>query len=145
MTIDLLNTEAFGNMAFEQLHKTYVTLREQRSKALDKLRSEAIDKVSAELMKENHWWQVRTHEGVFLGFGYGDAETVANHFVCKDYKDYYDMMYVKLIEKGQVPKQFCTEKKYKVGLKMEYDWKLEAFINLDKQLQNKGLTLPEIK
>ena len=89
MTIDLLNTEAFGNMACEQLHKTYVTLREQRSKALDKLRHEAIDKVSAELMKENHWWQVRTHEGVFLGFGYGNAETVANQFVPpSDYADF---------------------------------------------------------
>jgi hypothetical protein len=50
-----------------------------------------------------------------------------------------------LIENGTVPKQFYTEKKYKVALQMEYDWNLQAFKNLEEELNNKGLILPEIK
>ena len=145
MQINLLNTEAFGNMAFEQLHETYVTLREERKKTLKELRNQALNQVKAELLKENHWWQVRNFEGRLLGYGYGDAEAVANQFVCRDYKDCYDQMYVKLIENGTVPKQFCTEKKYKVALHMEYDHNLQAFKNLEEELENKGLKLPEIK
>ena len=145
MKIDLLNTEAFGNIAFEQLHKTYVTLREERRETLVKLQKQAINQVKAELMKENHWWQVRNFEGTVLGYGYGDAEAVANQFVGRDYKDGYDELCVKLIENGVVPRQIYTEKKYKVVVQMEYDWNLQAFKNLEKQFQDKGLTLPAIR
>ncbi len=74
MKIDLLNTEAFSNMAFEQMHNTYMLMREERRKTLEKVRSEAITQLKNKLMEEIHWWQVCDFEGNTVGYGYGTAK-----------------------------------------------------------------------
>jgi len=145
MKIDLLNTEVFTNAAFDQIHNTYVNLREERKKTLEKVRNQAVEEVKKELLKKVCWWQICDFDGQLLGYGYGDAEAVANQFVGRDYKDGYDTLWVKQIENGKRPKNTCTEKLFKVDLKLGYDYNNPAFKNLEEELKNKGLVLPEIR
>lgn len=146
MTIDLLNTEAFSNMAFDQMHNTYMLMREERRKTLEKVRSEAIEQVKNKLMEELHWWEVCDFDGTFIGYGYGTAKGVCNLFVNHDYKDCYDGLWVKMI-KGKKPLQIepATECKYKIVAKMGYDWNMQEFKDLEEELKRKGLILPEVR
>ena len=50
MKIDLLNTEAFSNLTFDQMHNTYVLMREERRKTLEKLRTQAIEEIKNKLL-----------------------------------------------------------------------------------------------
>jgi hypothetical protein len=147
MKIDLLNTEAFSNLAFDQMHNTYVLMREERKKTLDKLRTQAIEQIKNKLMEEIHWWQVCDLDGTVIGYGYGTAKGVCNLFACRDYKDCYDEFWVKLLPvRTKMEKQFAaTECKYKVVAKMGYDWSLPELQELEEELKRKGLILPEIK
>lgn len=147
MKIDLLNTEAFSNMAFEQMHNTYMLMREERKKTLEKVRNEAITQLQNKLMEEIHWWQVRDFEGTTIGYGYGTAKGVCNLFAHRDYKDCYDMFWVNRLPKNAtVRKELAnTECKYKVEVKMEFDWNVKEFQQLEEELKRKGLILPEIK
>lgn len=147
MTIDLLNTEAFSNMAFDQMHNAYMLMREERRKTLEKVKNEAIEQIKNKLMEELHWWLVRDFEGVQLGYGYGTAKGVCNLFVNHDYKDRYDELWVKMLPvKAATLKQFAkTECKYNVAINMEYDWNIEEFKQLEEELKKKGLVLPEVR
>lgn len=146
MTIDLLNTEAFTNLAFDQMHNTYVLMREERKKTLDKVRKQAIEQLQNKLMEELHWWEVCKFDGVFIGYGYGTAKGVCNLFVNHDYKDLYDELWVKMI-KGNKPLRIepATECKYKILAKMSYDWNIQEFKDLEEELKRKGLILPEVR
>lgn len=148
MKIDLLNAEAFSNMAFDQMHNTYVFMREERRKTLEKVRHEAVEQLKTKLTEEIHWWQVKDFEGTTLGYGYGTAKGVCNLFAYRDYKDCYDLFWVKLLPLNTVPvkKELVnTECKYKVEVKMEYDWSVPEFKQLEEELSRKGLVLPEIR
>ena len=146
MKIDLLNTEAFSNMAFEQMHNTYMLMREERKKTLEKVRKEAITQLQNKLMEEIHWWEVNNFEGITIGYGYGTAKGVCNLFACRDYKDCYDEFWVKRLHGKAMPKEYAiTECKYKVEVKMGYDWDIKEFQQLEEELKRKGLVLPEIK
>lgn len=146
MKIDLLNAEAFSNMAFEQMHNTYVLMREERKKTLEKVRNEAIEQVKNNLMEELHWWQVSNFEGTTLGYGFGTAKGVCNLFAHGDYKNCYDEFWVRMLDAKITSKGYAiTECKYKVVAKMEYDWNIKEFKQLEEELKRKGLILPEVK
>lgn len=148
MKIDLLNTEAFSNLAFDQMHNTYMSMREERRKTLEKVRHQAIEQVKNKLMEELHWWQVKNFEGTTLGYGYGTAKGVCSLFAHRDYKDCYDLFWVKKlpITTTTLKKELIfTENKFEIEAKMEYDWDIPEFKDLEEELKRKGLTLPEIK
>lgn len=146
MKIDLLNAEAFSNMAFEQIHNTYMLMREERKKTLEKVRNEAIEQVKNNLMEELHWWQVSNFEGTTLGYGFGTAKGVCNLFAHGDYKNCYDEFWVRMLDAKITSKGYAiTECKYKVVAKMEYDWNIKEFKQLEEELKRKGLILPEVK
>ena len=147
MKIDLLNAEAFSNMAFDQMHNTYMLMREERKKTLEKLRNEALTQLKNKLMEELHWWQVRDFEGITIGYGYGTAKGVCNLFTNHDYKDCYDTFWVRMLPiKDTMPKEFAkTECKYNVAVNMEYDWDIAEFKQLEEELKRKGLVLPEVR
>ena len=146
MKIDLLNAEAFSNLAFDQMHNTYVLMREERKKTLEKVRNEAIEQVKKNLMEELHWWQVSNFEGTTLGYGFGTAKGVCNLFACRDYKDCYDEFWVRMLDAKITSKEYAiTECKYKVVVKMQYDWNIDEFRQLEEELKRKKLLLPEVK
>lgn len=148
MKIDLLNAEAFSNMAFEQMHNTYMLMREERKKTLEKVRHEAIEQLKATIIAEINWWQVKDFEGTTLGYGYGTAKAVCNLFAYHDYKDCYDLFWVKKLPIITIPVKkelINTECKYKVVAKMQYDWNIDEFRQLEEELKRKKLVLPEVK
>lgn len=146
MEINLLNTEAFANQAFEQVHETYKSLRADRKKVLAKVREEAAKQLEKELMNQNHWWKVSNFEGVTLGYGYGTAKNVCGTFTEKAYQSAYDVFYVELLPNGEPPlkKAWAPKCELAVSVNMVGHYNLPEFKALEKELERKGLVLPKI-